>query len=293
MQHHHGKILSTTQSSVILIQTLLGLKSGEGMKKGVIIEDKFLGHPLRIERKAFRRSLSVVLKPGAPIVVRCGLLTSLRTIRSFLNEKSDWIERNLKKIQALRPAPKMLKEAEEFPFLGRNLRLKVVMTPHRKAFCSRTDENIFLHIPLEEWPRDAGVQAHHYHEHVREFYKREAIRWISNRLRFWIEKTGLIPQKIQFREQKTRWGSCSARGQISLNWRLIVFSAEVIDYVLVHELCHLRHLNHSRQFWSLVESFCPNRRAAEAELKNSQFLPDFLNSPEPCQDYTKLKKIYS
>jgi predicted metal-dependent hydrolase len=87
----------------------------------------------------------------------------------------------------------------------------------------------------------------------------------------------LAPRSFAVRGQTTRWGSCSARGQISLNWKLMAAPLEVIDYVIVHELAHLVHMNHSRRFWDLVGRFHPDWRSAKAWLSrhepeiNSQF----------------------
>jgi predicted metal-dependent hydrolase len=72
---------------------------------------------------------------------------------------------------------------------------------------------------------------------------------------------GVRPARIQIRDQRSRWGSCSTRGTLSFNWRLVLAPLEVLDYVVVHELCHLRHPNHSGRFWRLVEERRPNFRA--------------------------------
>jgi predicted metal-dependent hydrolase len=72
---------------------------------------------------------------------------------------------------------------------------------------------------------------------------------------------GVKPQRIQIRDQRSRWGSCSTRGTLSFNWRLVLAPFEVLDYVVVHELCHLREPNHSRRFWKLVEQRRPDWRA--------------------------------
>ena len=72
---------------------------------------------------------------------------------------------------------------------------------------------------------------------------------------------GVSPARIQIRDQRSRWGSCSTRGTLSFNWRLVLAPFDVLDYVVVHELCHLREPNHSRRFWSLVEKRRPDWRA--------------------------------
>ena len=74
------------------------------------------------------------------------------------------------------------------------------------------------------------------------------------------EALGVQAGKIQIRDQRTRWGSCSANGNLSFNWRLVLAPIEVLDYVVVHEVCHLREANHSRRFWRLVESRRPSWR---------------------------------
>ena len=79
-------------------------------------------------------------------------------------------------------------------------------------------------------------------------------------------RTGLNYKKLSIRSQKTRWGSCSTRGTISLNDQLMFLPLETVEYLMIHELCHTRHLNHSRAFWSLVEHHCPNYREHEKQL---------------------------
>ena len=72
---------------------------------------------------------------------------------------------------------------------------------------------------------------------------------------------GVEPARVQIRDQRSRWGSCSTRGTLSFNWRLVLAPFDVLDYVVVHELCHLREPNHSRRFWKLVEQRRPDWRA--------------------------------
>ena len=114
---------------------------------------------------------------------------------------------------------------------------------------------------------------------------RELRRWIRHRARESFpalltqisSSTGLSFNKMSVRSQKTRWGSCSRRGNISLNDQLLFLPAKTVEYLMIHELCHTRHLNHSKAFWALVESHCPDFRAHEKLLSDSRNLvPDWF-----------------
>ena len=90
-------------------------------------------------------------------------------------------------------------------------------------------------------------------------------------------RTGLDYNRVTIRSQKTRWGSCSARGNISLNDQLLFLPRETVEYLMIHELCHTRHLNHSRAYWELVASHCPGYAAHEKRLsKPRDWIPDWF-----------------
>ena len=105
---------------------------------------------------------------------------------------------------------------------------------------------------------------------LKEFYKMEAHRIILPRAKKLIENTKLTPNKISFRNTTSQWGSCSQNRNLSFSIWLIKAPLEVIDYVIIHELCHLKEMNHSRKFWNLVEKFCPKYKTHISWLKQSQ-----------------------
>ncbi len=105
------------------------------------------------------------------------------------------------------------------------------------------------------------------------WYKNQAKEIIHHRVEYYSEKIGVQFNKITIKNQKTRWGSCSSLKNLNFNWRLIMAPPEVLDYIIIHELAHLKELNHSPEFWELVQSVCPNYRHHESWLKNySQLL---------------------
>lgn len=104
------------------------------------------------------------------------------------------------------------------------------------------------------------------------FTKTELIKRASEilpeKLRYWEEKTGLHPVGVSVTSAKKRLGSCSSKGRVCFSERLFMYGEDVVDYVIVHELCHLRYMNHSREFYALVEKYLPDYKTAEKKIKN-------------------------
>ena len=100
-------------------------------------------------------------------------------------------------------------------------------------------------------------------------HKKYARKIFEAKVAYYNQFTGGNYTSITIRDQKTRWGSCSGRGTLSFNWRLILAPPEILDYVVVHELCHLTHMNHSKEFWELVESVIPDYKTKRKWLKEN------------------------
>ncbi len=235
---------------------------------------------VEVHRRALRRSVSIYLYPYKPIKVVAAKSTSQKVIVDFLMSKKDWIEKNLKKFEELKSQfpDKKIQAYEEFPYLGINRKLKVVITLNKKPFVSVTDETLLLHIPRDEWSANSLIQEHPTAlAEIRHFYKREAIKHLTSRVQFLYQEMNLLPAELKFREQRTRWGSCSSRKAINLNWRLVVFHPEIIDYVIVHELAHLQQMNHSDKFWAIVHKYIQNYKDIMRTLKEKQHMVEFLS----------------
>lgn len=98
-------------------------------------------------------------------------------------------------------------------------------------------------------------------------FRQAAKKYIPQRVAYYHQITGGTYTNITIRNQKSRWGSCSSRGTLSFNYRLMLAPPEILDYVVVHELCHLHHMNHSKEFWLMVESILPDYKNAKRYLK--------------------------
>lgn len=104
-------------------------------------------------------------------------------------------------------------------------------------------------------------------ENLEKRYRNAARQRLEERVAFYHDRTGGIYTSVTVRDQKTRWGSCSSRGTLSFNYRLIFAPPQVLDYVVVHELCHLTHMNHSKDFWNKVASVMPEYKVYRLWLK--------------------------
>ena len=113
---------------------------------------------------------------------------------------------------------------------------------------------------------------------LKKSYREVAQKIMSQRVEFYSQKMQLYPSGLGFRNQKTIWGSCSPENRISLNTKLIIAPLSVIDYVVVHELAHIKHKNHSKRFWALVEKYVNTREFSKKWLTEHQYRADFLSS---------------
>lgn len=102
---------------------------------------------------------------------------------------------------------------------------------------------------------------------IERWQEREAKRYLTERVRALSDQTGLPVRRLSFRRQRSRWGSCNHCGDLSLNLSLITIDPELIDYVIVHELSHTKHMNHSRAFWREVERHCPSAKLLDRALR--------------------------
>ena len=178
-------------------------------------------------------------------------------IEDSLRRHRRWLERGLRRAARLAewPAP-TLAHGSTVPFLGRPLRLDLNLGRERVG---RLGDALIVHVPRRT--RAATRAA------LRSWYAREAERELGERARALAARLGLSFRKLSIRDQKRRWGSCSASGTLSFNWRLLLMPEEVADYLVAHEVAHLAEPNHSVRFWAKVAEACPAWRERERWLK--------------------------
>ena len=199
--------------------------------------------------RARRKTLTLTVRPDGTVEVRAPLKLSRIIIDGFLEEKAAWIEKQqaLRREQLLERSRFRLEPGAVLPFLDRNLTLKTGGGPAL--------EGDILLLPGDDLRKETEA-----------FYRREAHRILPEKAAFWGQKMGLSPAGITITGARTRWGSCSAKGRLSFSWRLLRAPEAAVDYVVVHELAHLRQMNHSRRFWEVVAAVFPDWKARRALL---------------------------
>ena len=218
--------------------------------------------PVEVIRTDRKKSASIYLD-GERIKVRVPKSLSDSRVRDLIAKKSSWIKRKLKEAELTAPPkPKEFVSGETFSYLGRNYRLKVLSgdTPSLKlrgryleastSGSSKTREEEVRSLLLG-W----------YRKHARERLEEKTHRYAKI--------LQVEPNCVSVKDYKSRWGSCSTTGDISYNWRIVMAPHRIVDYVVVHELCHLLEHNHSVIYWRHVERIIPDFQECRKWLKRN------------------------
>jgi predicted metal-dependent hydrolase len=231
---------------------------------------------LRISEKAKHVRFQVSVEKGLEIVVPKRFGTS--RVPSLVEKNRQWIERALQKAKAFQgmigPVPdwQMPKEITS-PALDLTWTVQTCRDDTKSVVVRETSAtSLVVHGATD----DAAACQKALRGWLTYTAKAHLIPWLKRVS----DETGLSYSSVSIRQQQTRWGSCSSRGLISLNARLLFLPADLVTYVLVHELCHTRHLNHSPRFWRLVEAYLPDSRRFDRQLRTGgRFMPAWLTAP--------------
>ncbi len=198
--------------------------------------------PYRVRRSDRARRVRVLVDPHTGVEVVLPRRSPASAAPAAVAELRPWIEERLAAGQAVRDA--VAARGATVPYLGADLTL--APRPGRTRAHRRGDE---LLVPADPpLARDA----------IERWYRRAARAEIAPRLDAAVAALGCSYSKLTIRNQRTRWGSCSSTGAMSFNWRLLLAPEAVLDYVVWHEACHLRVMDHSPRFWQLVSTHCPD-----------------------------------
>lgn len=197
-----------------------------------------------------------------------------RQIEKFIYEKEEWITKHFSQHFKKRETHKkpQLASGDQFFLQGQkyNLIVKKQKLKRSRVVLGAMEIEIYVHEGLT--PAESKVAVK---KALIAFYKKMATFVLPERTEFFAKKYGFRFKSITIKTLKSRWGSCSREGNLNFNWRLIMAPTDVLDYVVVHEVCHLKQLNHSSKFWDLVEIECPNHKQAKKWLRDHGQLLEF------------------
>jgi len=213
------------------------------------------GHTIPYEERrsaGYRRITLTILEDRLRISAPKNV--SAKQLKELLLAKQEWILKAWLKNQGALKPPAEYHDGQQFLYRGNSLQLKIRRHSRKMLRVSLEGQALEVAIPedLPEQACQSNIQAA-----LLSWYKAQARKVLQDKLDKQAKRMQVTFQTFRLKEQKTRWGSCSGKGNINLNWRIIMAPDAGIDYIIIHELSHLTHLNHSERFWQRVAEFMP------------------------------------
>jgi predicted metal-dependent hydrolase len=225
-------------------------------QRNIVLSGKEISFTLK--RSGHRRSVGLRIDERG-LTVNAPLRASEKWLHSVLQDKADWVLKQLENWQSRKAPPIFWAEGASIPFRGEEFIL--TLTPKSRGALPQLHGEV-LHVPV-------GVEAEatQIEKAVAQWYRSEALRVFTECIEHFAPLLQVTPREIKLSSARTQWGSCTIRGVVRLNWQLVKMPLHLIDYVVVHELAHLHEMNHSPAFWRVVESACPDYQQCRKELR--------------------------
>lgn len=215
---------------------------------------------------AKRKTLGISVKPDRTVQVKAPIGTALTDVEAIVRKRANWILRHQRRFASYppKPPPRQYVNGETHPYLGHQYQLKIIESEREWVKLSQG----FLHIWAAN--KDDTGRAK---QLLDDWYRQQATLVFQERLDACyalVKRLDLPYPPLTIRTMKSRWGSCSPAGKITLNLKLIQTPKECIDYVVLHELCHLREHNHGRGYYQLLGEVCPDWKERKAQLNGCE-----------------------
>ncbi|MDA9224706.1 M48 family metallopeptidase [Tateyamaria sp.] len=218
--------------------------------------------PIEIIRTDRSKSASIEIEDDIVKVVVPKNLSDQR-IADLIRNRTTWIRQKLKiHTETIRSKPKEYVNGECFTYLGRNYRLKCIRGTSGQVKLKHGYLNVPVGADISESDLGRPVRQSLY-----QWYQTRALEKLKDKTKRYASILGVNPQSVDVKEYKARWGSCSSSGDVTYNWRIIIAPHQIVDYIVVHELCHLLEHNHGPKYWKHVQSVIPQYRNHKEWLK--------------------------
>ena len=230
---------------------------------------------IHIERSK-RKTMSMSVNKDGSVTVKAPLLfPTEHEIFRFAEQKIDWIMKQRDRQQE-REDMRLVRRFENdysFPYLGEECLLE--MQHARKTDIAYESGKIVIKTPFYEslerdYESDENKKAiEKLQGHLKKWYKKQAYAYISKRVEYYQSIVGVTVTDVSIKNRKSQWGSCDSNGSLTFSWRLVMARPEAIDYVVIHELCHRKHMDHSRDFWNQVQKYMPDFKTQKQWLEEN------------------------
>lgn len=213
--------------------------------------------------KAKIKNIYITIENGE-VVIKAPWYTTRNQIQEVVESKRDWI---MKKLEEYNVSPRKAKEyedGEKFQILGESYYLNIYYKDINNAILNVENEKIEIILPLS-YAEDENTEQ--IKKMIDKMYYMIAEKEVESAMEKTRKMVGLAPEEYKIKKIKYAWGTCSSRKVITINQNLMMYSRKAIEYVVLHEICHLKYMNHSKKFWEMVESYMPDYKEAEKELK--------------------------
>lgn len=234
------------------------------------LNGKTINYTIRESKRAKRISMRVDIKKGLEVVYPAGVKKP--SAEEILTQNSSWVLEMVGRLET-RLETRFAREyqhGEIFRYLGEDRTLNIIQKTHGKTITvNLTDTSLDVSLPSEAKPTDTDILQ----DAIEKFYRTQAKNFLPKRTYEIATQLGYEVNRVVIKNQKTRWGSCSTNKNINLNLRLMMTPHDAIDYIIIHELCHLTHMDHSKAFWNLVGTHCPRYKYWRKWFKqNNEYL---------------------
>lgn len=225
----------------------------------VIIDGQAISYIIKRSLRA--KYVRLEVRPEIGLIVIIPRFYSPERIPELLGEKLRWVSASLKKYEHIErlTRDKVLQGGDTVLYLGRDIEVVTRLSNGNGDSVNLEENRLVISLKAESNRLDQALE---------QWYRVQVAQLIPQKVDRLSLDMGLTYARLSIRGQKSCWGSCSRKGNISLNWKLIMAPEEVIDYVIIHELAHLKELNHSRMFWQLVSEYCPEWRQHKKWLRD-------------------------
>ena len=206
------------------------------------------------------KNMYILIRNGK-VIVKVPKAISDNRIRNFINSKEEWINKKLKEFEKKSFKEKSYVSGEVFKVLGNDYTLNIEYGDFEKA--SVNLNNGYINICVSENCETVKIK-----ELIEKMYYKIALMIVDKSVNMWKNILKIAPDVVVIKKLKTAWGKCNSKGKITINPDLMKYDQRVIDYVVLHEFCHLRYMNHSKDFWNMVSKYMLDYKLLRNELKN-------------------------